>query len=68
MNSEPAITINGERLPDSEVACIRVAIETLSTQMQDINALGEDEGDQAIVHGYRKQIASLRDKMYRFRG
>ena len=66
MGSEATITINGERLTDGEAACIRIAIEKFSTQMQDINALGEDERGQEIVEAYRKQIANIRGKIYRF--
>lgn len=66
MQSEPTITINGETLSDGEAACFRVAIEKLATQMQDINALGEDERGQQIVEGYRRQIAGIRNKLYRY--
>ena len=60
--SEPLIVINGRWLSDSEALTVRVAIESLSTQLED-NFLGDDERGKVITQGYRDNINSIRRKM-----
>lgn len=57
--TEPAITINGHALTLDQALVVRTAIVAFSTEMQDPNALGEDETGRRIAAGYRARFAEI---------
>lgn len=58
---EPKITINGKPLTSGQSMLVRVAVTSFHTEMQEPNALGDDEHGRAMVKGYRERAKEVLD-------
>lgn len=59
MISEAEVTINGQRLSEGQVMALRVAASIYWENMQDENALGDDEHGRRMVLAYRDRLAEI---------
>ena len=60
MIEEPYITINGHDLTEGQAVTIRVAIETLASNLADIG-LGSDEHGTVVAKNYLAKISEIRN-------
>ena len=60
--NEPAITINGVRLTESQAMTVRVAIEAFASDMNS-GLLGKDAHGKAMAQGYLARINEIRKVM-----
>jgi len=60
MNQEANVTINGVELTSAQSMALRVAVDTFIAEMQELNALGDDEMGIAIARGYRERCGEVR--------
>ncbi len=63
MFNEPSIIINDEKLSVAEAMTLRVAITSFLAEMQEPDALGDDETGRGIQAGYRAACQSIIEKM-----
>ena len=62
MPPEPRITINGQAMPPSVSATIRVAIESFAFDLTN-EGLGTDDHGRAMTAAYLRNIAAIRVSM-----
>jgi len=56
---EPEITINGERLTDSQAMAVRVAITNFHAETADKHALGTDEHGMKMCTLYHLRLSEV---------
>jgi len=61
MDNEPNITINGKPLTSAQSMLVRVAVTSFHSEMQEPDALGNDEHGRAMVKGYRERAREVLD-------
>lgn len=57
---EPRVTIGGIELPEADVMALRVAVESLASEMSHKGALGKDAHGEAMRLGYLAAVERLR--------
>lgn len=62
---EATITINGVMLSTAQSAAVRCAIENMSMELSEPDALGADDTGRAIAESYKARITELRALLYR---
>jgi hypothetical protein len=60
---EPIITVNRQLLTEGEAMAVRVALNSLISQMKEPNALGDDDHGKAMAEGYVRLADSVLCKM-----
>lgn len=61
--NEPTVIVNGQRLSDGEVMTIRVALNSLISDVQQPDTLGVDEHGKVMASLYQKCAQSTLVKM-----
>jgi hypothetical protein len=59
MMEEASITINDRQLSTAQAMAVRVAVSDFYAEMQDPDALGDDEHGRAMTKAYRERIAEV---------
>lgn len=67
MEPEAEIVINGIRLSTGEAMTLRVAMGSLSLDLLDDLALGNDETGKSLTQGYRSCLTSITKAMMKER-
>ena len=57
--TEPNITISGVRLTTAEAMTVRVALGAFAMDLENENALGDDDHGHAMRDGYRAAIRHI---------
>ena len=63
MSKEALITVNGQVLTEAQSATVRVALESLSSNLND-EGLGDDEHGKGMVKLYNERINEIRKPLY----
>lgn len=63
--TEADVTINGVPLTFGQSMALRVAANNFAMELQDPDALGDDEGGRSITKGYRERLAEVLGLMTR---
>ena len=59
LHKEPCVQINGVQLSVGEAMSVRVAVNAFLRELQDDDALGEDEHGRAMTQLYRMALRKI---------
>jgi hypothetical protein len=63
LHQEPTITINGTLLNSAQATTVRVAIESLASDL--VSGLGDDEHGRLMTAAYKARIQEIRELIFR---